>query len=61
MTMSGEELVSLLLKNGWTLDRISGSHYILRKDDQTLSIPVHGNQALKPGLLNAILKKAGLK
>lgn len=61
MTMSGKELVSLLLKNGWTLDRISGSHYILRKDDQTLSIPVHGNQALKPGLLNAILKKAGLK
>lgn len=61
MTMSGKELVSLLLKNGWTLDRVSGSHYILRKDDQTLSIPVHGNQALKPGLLNAILKKAGLK
>jgi len=61
MTMSGKELVSLLLKNRWTLDRISGSHYILRKDDQTLSIPVHGNQALKPGLLNAILKKAGLK
>lgn len=61
MTMSGKELVSLLLKSGWALDRISGSHHVLRKDDQTLSIPVHGNQALKPGLLNAILKKAGLK
>lgn len=61
MTMSGKELVNLLLRNGWELDRISGSHYILSHGSHTLSVPVHGNQALKPGLLNAILKKAGLK
>lgn len=59
--MSGKELVKLLLQNGWTVDHINSSHYILKRDDQTLSVPVHRNQALKPGLLNALLKTAGLK
>lgn len=61
MTMSGKELVKLLLKNGWLLDHVNSSHHIMKKNDQTLSVPVHGNQALKPGILNAFLKKAGLK
>ncbi len=61
MTMSGKELVRLALKNGWTLDRIHASHYILVKDDQTVTVPVHGNRDLKPGLLNALLKQMGLK
>lgn len=61
MTMSGKELVKLLLKNGWVLDHINSSHHVLKKDDRTISVPVHGNQALKPGILNALLKQAGLK
>lgn len=61
MPMSGKEVVRLLLANGWQLDRISGSHYIMAKGSQTLVLPVHGNQDMKPGLLNAILKQAGLK
>ncbi len=61
MPMSGKEVVRLLLANGWQLDRISGSHYIMAKGAQTLVVPVHGNQDMKPGLLNAILKQAGLK
>lgn len=59
MTMSGKELVKLLLEHGWTVERIHGSHYIMVKGSQTIT--VHGNQDLKPGLLNAILKQAGLK
>lgn len=43
------------------IDRIHGSHYIMVKGSQTITVPVHGNQDLKPGLLNAILKQAGLK
>ena len=36
MPMSGKEVVRLLLANGWQLDRISGSHYIMAKGNQTL-------------------------
>lgn len=61
MTMSGKELVKLLMRHGWKLDRIQGSHHIVAKGEKTITVPVHGNHDLKPGLLNAILKQAGLK
>lgn len=61
MTMTGKELVKLLIANGWKVDRIHGSHTIMVKGSQTIVVPVHGNSDLKPGLLNAILKSAGLK
>ena len=58
--MKGKELVKLFQKNGWELDRINGSHYIMIKDGKTLSIPVH-NTDIKTGTLNKLLKDAGLK
>ena len=58
--MKDKELVKLLQNNGWSLDRIHGSHYILIKNGQTISVPVHGRD-MKKGLELAILKKAGLK
>ena len=59
--MLDKDLVKMLVKEqGWTIDRISGSHYILVKDNKTLSVPVHGKD-VKPGLLHSILKSAGLK
>ena len=58
--MKDKELLGLLQKNGWQLDRIHGSHYILVKDNQTISLPIHGKD-MKKGLETAILKKAGLK
>jgi predicted RNA binding protein YcfA (HicA-like mRNA interferase family) len=54
-----KDLLALLLKNGWHIDRINGSHHILRKGNQTLSLPVHGKDLAK-GLENAIKKKAGI-
>ena len=59
--MTGKELLALLKKNGWVLDRINGSHYILIKGIKTLSVPVHGNRDVPTGLLNKLLKEAGLK
>jgi predicted RNA binding protein YcfA (HicA-like mRNA interferase family) len=59
--MSGKKLIQLLKKHDWILDRISGSHHIMRKENTTLSVPVHGNTDLKPGILDSLLKKAGLK
>lgn len=58
--MKDRELLSLLLKAGWKIDRINGSHRILVKDGKTVSLPVHGKD-MKKGLENAILKSAGLK
>lgn len=58
--MKDKELLKLLQKEGWAVDRIRGSHYILKKGDKTLTVPIH-NKDVKPGLLNAILKGAGLK
>jgi predicted RNA binding protein YcfA (HicA-like mRNA interferase family) len=59
--MSGRELVRNLKKDGWIEDRINGSHHIMIKDSVSLSVPVHGNEDLKAGILNSLLKKAGYK
>ena len=62
-TLTGKQLVDMLEDNGWKVVRIEGSHYIMQKPGNmnTLSIPVHRGKTIKPGLLNFILKRAGLK
>ena len=57
--MSGKDLVKKLMKDGWELDRVRGSHHIMRKNGICLSVPVHRNEDLKPGILNDLNKKAG--
>jgi predicted RNA binding protein YcfA (HicA-like mRNA interferase family) len=61
--MTGKELLKQLQANGWHVERISGSHHILKKPGvpQTLSLPVHGNQEVPLGTANNILRKAGLR
>ena len=59
--VSGKDFVKKLMKDGWDLDRVKGSHFIMRKNNISLSVPVHGNEDLKPGLLNFLNKKAGYK
>ena len=59
--MSGKDFVRKLMKDGWELDRVRGSHHIMRKGGICLSVPVHGNEDLKTGILNDLLKKAGYK
>ncbi|MDR1093441.1 MAG: type II toxin-antitoxin system HicA family toxin [Clostridiales bacterium] len=56
--MKGKDLVKLLKKEGWELDRINGSHHIMVKGDKTLSVPCH-NTDMKLGTCNALLKQAG--
>ena len=58
--MTDKDLLKLLKKNGWKLDRINGSHHIMVMGDKTEVIPIHGKD-VPPGLLNAILKRTGLK
>ena len=61
MTLTGKELVKLGQKNGWEIDRIESSHYIMVKGDKTVSIPVHSGKAVPNGLLHKLLKQMGLK
>jgi predicted RNA binding protein YcfA (HicA-like mRNA interferase family) len=62
-SVSGKELARLLERHGWTLLRIHGSHHIYGKSGSVvrLSVPIHGNQPLKIGLLKHLLKMAGLQ
>lgn len=60
--MTGKQLKKLLVESGWQLDRISGSHHItIREGRRSIPVPVHGNADLPKGLVNAILKQAGIK
>ncbi len=59
--MSGKELLKRLRDDGWELDRVHGSHFIMKKGDRTLSVPCHGDKPIPTGLLEKLLKQAGLK
>ena len=38
------DIRSLLLEEGFRLDRVTGSHHIFKKGDLTFVIPVHANR-----------------
>ena len=61
-SVSGRDFARMVERRGWTLLRISGSHHIYGKAGSTvrLSIPIHGNQALKRGLLRHLAKLADI-
>ena len=61
-SVSGKEFAKILERQGWTLLRVQGSHHIYGKtgNEVRLSVPIHGNQALKVGLLRHLMKMAGL-
>jgi predicted RNA binding protein YcfA (HicA-like mRNA interferase family) len=60
--ITGEEAIKAFFKDGYYLDRISGSHRILKHPDrkERLSIPVHKGNTLGIGLLGSQIKIAGL-
>ena len=58
--ISGKRLCRMLEIRGWELKRINGSHHIYAKlgSNLRISVPVHGDNALKIGLQKQILKMA---
>lgn len=58
--MKDKDLLKALQRDGWQTVRIHGSHHILQKGEKTETLPIHGKDVPK-GLLNAILKRTGLK
>ena len=61
-SISGKELARILVRKGWMLLRVQGSHHIYGKSgsDVRLSVPIHRNEALKVGLLRHLMKVADL-
>ena len=49
MPLSGKQLIKLFKKHGWDILRIKGSHHIMKKEDSTFVIPVHGNKSVSKG------------
>ena len=59
--MTGKEFVKRLKNEDWELERINGSHHMMRKDGVTVAVPVHAGKDLPKGTLNQLLKDTGLK
>jgi predicted RNA binding protein YcfA (HicA-like mRNA interferase family) len=61
-SVSGRDFARVVERRGWTLLRVNGSHHIYGKTGSAvrLSIPIHGNQALKRGLLRHLAKLADI-
>jgi predicted RNA binding protein YcfA (HicA-like mRNA interferase family) len=61
-SISGKKFAKLLENKGWILLRVNGSHHIFGKfgNVQKISVPIHGNKALKTGLLRHFLKVSGI-
>ncbi|MDO8958687.1 MAG: type II toxin-antitoxin system HicA family toxin [Rhodocyclaceae bacterium] len=57
--MNGTDIIGKLKADGWTLDRVNGSHHIMVKDGR--AVPVHGKRDVGPGLLAAIQRQTGVK
>jgi predicted RNA binding protein YcfA (HicA-like mRNA interferase family) len=54
-------LIKILEKEGFQVIRKKGSHIILiNKEKNRIVIPMHPGKAIKPGLLRAILREAGI-
>lgn len=60
--VSGKRLCRLLEVRGWELKRINGSHHIYGKfgSNFRISVPVHGDSALKIGLQKQIMNMADI-
>ena len=61
-TMKSAELIRQLTKEGWTLDRVAGSHHIFKHPTKPGHISVPNPKVdLGKGLIHKLLKQAGLK
>ncbi|AGL02976.1 type II toxin-antitoxin system HicA family toxin [Desulfoscipio gibsoniae] len=59
---SGKDVIAALIRAGFRLVHVRGSHHYLEPSGGGLlvTVPVHGNKTLKPKTLKSILNQAGL-
>ena len=60
-SLKPQEIIKILLKNGFVIDRIKGSHNILINEEKKimLVVPLHKTDLLN-GTLHEIIKQSGL-
>jgi predicted RNA binding protein YcfA (HicA-like mRNA interferase family) len=61
--MKVRDVLKMLMKDGWYLDRTRGSHRQFRHMIKPGTVTVSGNEGMDmpPGTLNSVLKQSGLK
>ena len=55
--MTGKQLLKIAIENGYELDRIHGSHHVVVKGHNTVTIPIHGSKDIPIGTARKILKQ----
>jgi len=56
-SITGKELIALLKKAGFFIERQKGSHiFVKHEDGRATVIPVHSGETIGPGLLSKILR-----
>jgi predicted RNA binding protein YcfA (HicA-like mRNA interferase family) len=58
--VSGQELVKVLLRVGFVVNRQKGSHIVLRRGDPYARVVVPDHKQIRPGTLRQILHEAGI-
>jgi predicted RNA binding protein YcfA (HicA-like mRNA interferase family) len=59
--LTGRELIAILRRRGFELDRQSGSHAVMiHGDGRRVTVPVHAGRTLGKGLLRSIMNDARL-
>jgi predicted RNA binding protein YcfA (HicA-like mRNA interferase family) len=59
--LTARELITVLKKHGFVLDRQSGSHAIfIHKDGRRTTVPIHGKRDIGKGLIRQIMKDTEL-
>ncbi len=58
--VSGQELVGVLMRMGFVVNRQKGSHIILRRGDPYARVVVPDHKQIRPGTLRQILHEAGI-
>ena len=56
--LSGQELVKVLLRVGFVVNRQKGSHIVLKRDSPYARVVVPDHKRVRPGTLRQILNEA---
>jgi predicted RNA binding protein YcfA (HicA-like mRNA interferase family) len=60
-TLQALRLIRALVRLGWSVDRIAGSHHVLTKPGHGhVTVPVKKGATLREGTARAILRQAGI-
>ena len=61
--VTGTRAIQALTKAGFVVDRVVGSHHVLKypgEPARAVVVPCHSGRDLKPGTLRGIIRQAGL-